>query len=81
MYLKEPTGLPPKRHEITKLLQDFLDSEKADMEVVFNSDEYAHPASCRSSLAVMAKSKQFPIQVSLFRGRVFLHRTDISKED
>lgn len=76
MYLTDTEYDPPKRHEVTKLLHEFMSSKKEKMEVVFSSSDYCSSSSCRSAFAVAVKSNGLPIKVSMLKGRVYLLRTD-----
>ena len=81
MYLRTPPTDPfltnrsyrPKTREAVRMIEEFRNSGRAVMEVIFTRYEYISAASCRSTFAnTLNAMKLYHIRVMTKNGRVFL---------
>jgi hypothetical protein len=61
-----------------KVIEEFMNSGCAAMEVTYNEGEYKNPASCQSTLSKAVTSLKAACFLTLRDGRLYIVRRDIA---
>ena len=68
------------RHDLIKMLEKFLISNKVRVRVLNYEGEYANTKSCRDSIQKCIRHKGYPIKVITRKDKIFLEKTENWRE-
>ena len=70
-------GLHYKPTKLTKLIDEFIESEEDAMEIKLEKGEYASPCNCTSSIkAYLKKTNKTWVSAKTIRGKVYIFKTN-----